>query len=43
VPAYIAKIDFGETAGYKEIDLIYPDELIANAGDSITVILDKIK
>lgn len=40
---YVAKIDYGESAGYKEIDLVYPDTLIANAGDSLTSVLDKIK
>lgn len=39
----VAKIDFGETAGYKEIDLIYPTELLANAGETVTSVLDKIK
>jgi hypothetical protein len=39
----IAKIDYGETAGYTEGALVYPDELIANIGESITSILDKIK
>ena len=39
----IAKIDFGETAGYKEIDLVYPTELLANAGETVTSVLDKIK
>lgn len=43
VSAHIAKIDYGETAGYKEVDLTYPDDLIANIGESITSILDKIK
>ena len=43
-PIYrIAKIDAGETCGYIETDLIYPDDLIGNAGDSIVTILDKIK
>ena len=40
---YITKIEYGETAGYKEVDLVYPDDLIANIGESITSILDKIK
>jgi len=40
---YVAKIDYGETVGYKEIDLVYPDDLIANIGESITSVLDKIK
>lgn len=39
----IAKIDFGETAGYKEIDLVYPTELLANAGETVMSVLDKIK
>lgn len=39
----VAKIEYGETAGYKEIDLVYPGDLIANIGESITSILDKIK
>lgn len=40
---HIAKIEYGQTAGYKEIELVYPDELIANIGESITSVLDKIK
>lgn len=40
---YIAEITYGQTAGYKEIDLIYPNDLIANIGETITSILDKIK
>lgn len=39
----VAKIEYGETAGYKEVDLTYPGDLVANAGESITSILDKIK
>ena len=39
----IAKIDYGETAGYTEGALVYPSDLIANAGESITSVLDKIK
>jgi hypothetical protein len=39
----VAKIDFGETAGYKEIDLVYPTELLANAGETVMSVLDKIK
>lgn len=39
----VAKIDFGETAGYKEIDLVYPTELLANAGETVMSELDKIK
>lgn len=40
---YITKVEFGDTAGYRETDLIYAGDLIANAGDSITSVLDKIK
>lgn len=39
----IAKIDYGETAGYTESALVYPSDLIASAGESITSVLDKIK
>jgi hypothetical protein len=39
----IAKIDYGETAGYTEGALVYPSDLIANTGESITSVLDKIK
>ena len=39
----IAKIDCGETAGYTEGELVYPSDLIANIGESITSVLDKIK
>lgn len=40
---YVAKISFGQTAGYRETDLVYPGDLIANIGESITSVLDKIK
>ena len=40
---HAAKISYGETAGFRLTDLIYPDELIGNVGESITSILDKIK
>lgn len=42
-PCNVAKIEFGQTAGYKIFNLIYPDELTANMGEAITSILDKIK
>ena len=38
-----AKIKYGHTAGYRETDLVYAGELIANVGESITSVLDKIK
>ena len=40
---YVAKVSFGQTAGYRETDLTYPGDLIANIGESITSVLDKIK
>lgn len=40
---YVAKISFGQTAGYRHTELTYPGDLIANVGDSITSVLDKIK
>lgn len=43
IPIKIAKMENGHSAGYRETDLIYPGDLIANIGDSITSVLDKIK
>jgi hypothetical protein len=40
---YVAKISYGETAGYRFTDLTYPGDLIGSAGESLTSILDKIK
>lgn len=40
---YIAKIEYGETAGYHRIPLIYNNDLILNAGETITSLLDKLK
>jgi hypothetical protein len=40
---YLTKIQYGNTAGYKEIELVYSGDLIANPGETITSILDKIK
>ena len=37
------KIQYGDTAGYRTTDLTYAGDLIANVGDSITSVLDKIK
>ena len=38
----VARVEYGETAGYRQIDLIYPGELISNIGETLTSILDKI-
>lgn len=40
---YLTKIEYGDTAGYRLTDLTYAGDLIANIGDSLTSILDKIK
>ena len=39
----ITRLQYGETAGYRLTDLVYPGELIANIGETITSVLDKIK
>ena len=39
----IIKIVYGETAGYRRTPLTYPGELVANVGEALTSILDKIK
>ena len=39
----VAAIDYGATCGYRLTDLIYPDDLIASAGNAITnSVLDKL-
>jgi hypothetical protein len=38
-----AKIEYGQTAGYRTCDLVYAGDLIANIGDSVTSVFDKIK
>jgi hypothetical protein len=43
VPYVFAKVSYGETAGYRTTDLIYPDDLISGIGETLTSILDKIK
>lgn len=39
----IARIQYGQTAGYKITNLVYAGDLVASVGDTITSILDKIK
>ena len=39
---YVAKVEYGQTAGYRLTDLVYPGDLIAAAGDTVTSVLDKI-
>lgn len=40
---YVAKVAYGETAGYRYTELTYPGDLIGAVGESLTSILDKIK
>lgn len=42
-PYIFAKVSYGQTAGYRQTDLVYAGDLIANVGESITSVLDKIK
>lgn len=42
-PYTVAKMEYGEAAGYKQVDLTYPDELVSAVGETLTSILDKIK
>jgi hypothetical protein len=39
----MAKLEYGQTAGYRMTELIYTGELISSIGESLTSILDKIK
>ena len=40
---YVAKVEYGQTAGYRATDLTYAGDLIGNIGETITSVLDKIK
>ena len=40
---WVAKVTYGDTAGYRFTDLTYPGDLIGNIGENLTSILDKIK
>ena len=39
----VIKIEYGDAAGYRKTDLTYPGDLIANVGESLVTVLDKIK
>ena len=39
----VVKLGYGDTAGYRITDLVYPGDLIANIGECLTSMLDKIK
>lgn len=40
---WVVLIQYGDTIGYKGTDLIFPGELIANVGETVVSVLDKIK
>lgn len=40
---YIAKVEYGQTAGYRKTELTYAGDLIANVGETVVSVLDKIK
>ena len=40
---FITKVEYGQTVGYRKTDLVYNDDLMANIGESIASVLDKIK
>lgn len=40
---FLAKIEYGETAGYHMTPLVYNNDLILKAGETVTALLDKIK
>lgn len=39
----VARIEYGQTVGYRNTELVYAGELVASVGESITSVLDKIK
>jgi hypothetical protein len=39
---YVAKIEYGETAGYHRTPLVYHSDLILNTGETVTNLLDKL-
>lgn len=39
----VAKVEYGTAMGYRLVELTYPQDLIANVGETITSVLDKIK
>jgi len=42
IPYAVFPIFSGEVAGYQMTPLVYPEDLIASVGESITSVLDKI-
>jgi hypothetical protein len=39
----VIKFEKDESVGYRKTELTYPGDLIANAGETVTSVLDKIK
>lgn len=39
----IVKAEYGDAIGYRQTDLVYAGDLVANIGETITSVLDKIK
>ena len=42
-PYTVAKLEYGQTAGYRKTELVYAGDLISNIGEPLTSIFDKIK
>lgn len=42
-PIVVAKIEYGDTAGYHQTPLVYSGDLVLGAGEPVTSMLDKIK
>lgn len=39
----VVKVQYGQTVGFRTTDLVFAGELVANIGESLTSVLDKIK
>ena len=39
---YLQKYEYGSNVGYEAVKLTYPGELLANVGETIASVLDKI-
>jgi hypothetical protein len=39
----VSKVSYGTAMGYRLTELVYPQDLIANVGETVVSILDKIK
>lgn len=42
IPYTVARVEYGQTVGYRKTDLTYAGDLVASIGESITSVLDKI-